>query len=356
MKPLPQVSVLMPVRDGERWMSASIDSVLRQTLTDFELIIVNDGSVDRTPAILESYALRDQRIRVIHTDRKGVAVALNHGLAQARAALTARLDADDLCVPYRLEKQVQFLSCWPDVALLGSWAEMIDENGKILRQIKPKTRHHDLVALLERRNPFVHSSIMMRTAVARALGGYRTAFEAAEDYDLWLRICKTNQVANLAEFLIQYRQHTVNVSKIKMVRQAFSVRLAQRCQPGHPGSAPEAQSQLDAPPDFLSPQANDTFYAEDAAIYRFLALAEPETAGRVDINSIDLQQIRRRTPQLSHDERKLAALAVVNLLHSITRLPFSRVSLVVLLFQLHPARALRIAFRLFSGACARYRA
>src|SRR5882724_7396298 len=74
MKPLPQVSVLMPVRDGERWLSASIDSVLQQTLTDFELIIVNDGSIDRTPAILESYVLRDQRIRVIHTDQKGVAV------------------------------------------------------------------------------------------------------------------------------------------------------------------------------------------------------------------------------------------------------------------------------------------
>ena len=340
MKPVPQVSVLMPVQDGERWLSASIDSVLQQTLTDLELIIIDDGSVDRTPAILEAYALRDHRMRVIRIDRKGIVVALNHGLTQARAALTARLDADDLCAPCRLEKQVQFLSNWPDIALLGSWAEMIDENGKILQQIKPKTGHDDLIRVLERSNPFVHSSIMMRTEVARRHGGYRAAFEAAEDYDLWLRICRTNQVANLAEFLVQYRRHTANVSQIKMVRQAFSVRLAQKCQAGDP----DEEFPIDTPPDFLSPQANNRFYAEDAAIYRFLALADPKVS--VDVNSIDLQLLRRKIPQLSHDERKLAGLAVVNLLHSLTPLPFRRASLVVLLFKLHPVRALRLALTL----------
>src|SRR3954463_9752559 len=148
MKPLPQVSVVMPVRDGERWLSASIDSVLQQTLADFELIIIDDGSLDQTPVILQSYARRDQRIRVFAVDRKGLSAALNHGLAQVRAALTARLDGDDLCMPNRLERQVQYLSARRDIALLGSWAEMIDENDKVLRRIMPKTGHDDLVRLL----------------------------------------------------------------------------------------------------------------------------------------------------------------------------------------------------------------
>jgi len=350
MKPLPQVSIVMPVRDGERWLSASIDSVLQQTLADFELIIIDDGSLDQTPAILQSYARRDQRIRAFAVDRKGLSTALNHGLAQVRAALTARLDGDDLCMPNRLERQVQYLSGRRDIALLGSWAEMIDENDKVLRRIMPKTGHDDLVRLLGRRlNPFVHSSIMMRTEVARAHGGYRAAFEAAEDYDLWLRICKTNQIANLAEFLVQYRKHQANVSQNKMVRQAFSVRLAQRCQFSHPTVGSETALQLDEPPDFLSPQARSTFYAEDAAIYRFLALAEPQASSRVDVNSIDLPQFRRRILQLSHDERKLAGSAVMNLLRQNHPSSFSRVSLIAVLFCLHSLPLVRRASALVSG-------
>src|SRR5437868_6051181 len=127
MQPSPQVSVLMPVRDGERWLSTAIDSVLRQTLTDFELIVIDDGSVDRTPAILHSHATRDRRIRIVKLDRQGVASALNRGLAEARAALVARIDADDLCAPNRLAKQAEFLARRPEIALLGSWAEVIDE-------------------------------------------------------------------------------------------------------------------------------------------------------------------------------------------------------------------------------------
>ena len=123
----PQVSVVLPVRNGARWLGEALQSVIAQTLAAWELIAIDDGSTDDTPGILADFAKRDGRIRVIRQEPLGLVAALNRGLAEVRAPLLARLDADDRALPERLDRQVRYLAGHPDVGLLGSWAHEIDE-------------------------------------------------------------------------------------------------------------------------------------------------------------------------------------------------------------------------------------
>ncbi|HKW90389.1 MAG TPA: glycosyltransferase, partial [Methylomirabilota bacterium] len=156
----PAVSVLMSVRDGARWVAAAIDSVLGQTLSDLELIVVDDGSTDDTPMLLTR--VRDPRLVVERQAHAGLARALGRGLALARAPLVARLDADDLARPDRLERQHAFLAAHPEVGLLGAAARVVDEAGREVGEVRPPEDDATLRRVLIRRNPFVHSSIMAR--------------------------------------------------------------------------------------------------------------------------------------------------------------------------------------------------
>ena len=224
----PQFTVVMPVRNGARWLGEAVASVVAQTLPDWELIAIDDGSTDDTPRILGDWERRDRRIRAIRQDALGLVAALNRGLAEARAPLMARLDADDRALPQRLERQLHHLNAHPGIGLLGSWAQEIDEQGARRGELKPATEPEQLARVLMQGNPFVHSSVMFRTEVVRRLNGFRPAFRAAEDYDLWLRIAETAKLANLPEILVEYRWHSGNVTNRNAIRQAFSVRLAQR--------------------------------------------------------------------------------------------------------------------------------
>ncbi len=176
----PRVSVVMPVRDGERFLREALDSTLAQTLDDLELIVVDDGSTDATPAILAEAAQRDSRVRVQRQEPGGLTVALNAGCALARAPLIARMDADDVMLPDRLERQVAYLDAHPDVALLGGGIVLVDETG---REIDREPGRPQLDFLV--RNELTHATVMMRADAFRALGGYR--LDQSEDYDLWLR-------------------------------------------------------------------------------------------------------------------------------------------------------------------------
>ena len=130
-------------------------------MPDWELIAVDDGSTDDTPRILGDWERRDRRIRVIRQDALGLVAALNRGLADARAPLLARLDADDRARPQRLERQLRHLDAHPGIGLLGSWAQKIDEHGTQRGQIKPATEPEQLSRALMQGNPFVHSSVMI---------------------------------------------------------------------------------------------------------------------------------------------------------------------------------------------------
>ena len=199
----PAVSVLMGVRDGAAWLPGAIQSVLGQTLEDLELIVVDDGSTDATPALLA--APRDPRLIVERQPRAGLAVALNRALGRARGPLVARLDADDVALPTRLERQRAFLLAHTEVGLLGTAARVIDESGRDVEIIRPPEDDRDIRRVLIRRNPFVHSSVMLRRSVLASAGGYDPSFPVAQDYDLWLRLSAITRMANLAEPLIVRR-------------------------------------------------------------------------------------------------------------------------------------------------------
>jgi len=341
----PRVTVLMPVRDGERWLRQAVESALAQTMPDLELLVVDDGSGDATPRIVAGYAERDRRVRLLTQAPEGLVAALNRGLAAAAAPLIARLDADDIALPQRLERQLDHLARHPDIVLLGSWAEEIDDEGRTTGQLRPPAEGAVLADQLLAMNPFIHSTVTFRTATVRGLGGYRAAFEAAEDDELWQRMAEAGRVAILPEALIRYRAHQANVTSRKRIRQAFSARLARHASLIRRREGHDPALGLAGPPDWWADEAEQAFYVEDAQIYRFLELADPETAAAADLNRLDLAGFARLVPQLNRRERKLAQLAIVNLLRSGRRPQQLRLGeLLPLLMRLDPVQAFRLAF------------
>lgn len=206
------VTILMAVHNGEHYLRDAIRSILCQTFEEFEFLIVNDGSTDRTREIILSYD--DPRIHLVdQQDRLGLPKSLNLGLRLAKGEFIARQDADDISEPQRLAKQVAFLEVRPDVALVGTWYKVIDSTGRQIGATKLprdclKIRWHLLFY-----NTFVHSSIMLRRSpVVGQVGLYDETFHYAQDYDLWCRIAGSLSVANVPEYLIQYRDHASSMT------------------------------------------------------------------------------------------------------------------------------------------------
>jgi len=345
----PSISVVMPVRNGARWLNDAIKSVVVQTFHDFELLIIDDGSTDETPKILEEWLTRDGRIRVLRQDELGLVAALNRGLDEARGPLLARLDADDCAAAARFERQIRVLEDNPSIGLIGSWAARIDAYGRNRGYLRPETRPEKIADMLTRANPLIHSTVMFRTEVARRLGGYRAALEAAEDYDLWLRMSEVTRLANVAEPLVQYRRHDMNVSARRVIRQSFSVRLAQRATGIRRQTGRDPATCITTPPDWRSPEALGAFYADDAIIYRLLDLADPEWASRS--RQVDFSPLVERLSLLNHAERRMATLAIINQLREtpVTHVTSTARTLVQMLCR-RPDTALLIARALFSRA------
>lgn len=211
--PLPRVSILMPVRNEGPFLRAALDSLYRQTLTDWELVVVDDGSDDATPLILSAAARRDQRVCVIRREGGGLVAALNAGLARCRAPLVARMDGDDICHPRRLELQAAHLDAHHGTGMVAcafrhfprpglkrgmlgyeAWQNGLDEHGLIMRDLFVES-------------PFVHPSVMARRGILERLGGYRDC-GWPEDYDLWLRMAASGVVfARLPQQLLFWRDH-----------------------------------------------------------------------------------------------------------------------------------------------------
>src|SRR5438552_255214 len=193
----------MSVHNGAPWVRDAVASVLAQTAGDLELIVIDDGSTDASPELLA--AVRDSRVRTERREHAGLTRALNRALALARAPLVARLDADDLALPERLALQRAFLGSHPDVGLLGTGAREVDAAGREIARIRPPSDDAALRRALIRRNPFVHSSVMIRRAVLERTGGYDETLPVAQDYDLWMRVSQLTRMANLPEPLVVRR-------------------------------------------------------------------------------------------------------------------------------------------------------
>jgi glycosyltransferase involved in cell wall biosynthesis len=213
MAALLRISILMPVRNEAAYLPAALDSLARQTLRTWELVAVDDGSGDETPAILAAAARDDSRIRVILREGGGLVAALNSGLAACRAPLLARMDGDDICHPRRLELQAAYLDSHPDIGLVACgfrhFPRSTLKQGMLAYEAWQNTLElHDLI-MRDRfiESPFVHPSIMTRRSLIDAAGGYRDC-GWAEDYDLWLRLADSGvRFTRLPQTLFFWRDH-----------------------------------------------------------------------------------------------------------------------------------------------------
>ena len=213
-QPRPAVSVVMAVYNAGDFLAEAVESVLEQTFGDFEFVIVDDGSTDGSAAKLAAYAAADRRVRVLTQANAGLVASLNRGIEQSRAVLIARMDADDVCRPDRLARQVRFMEEHPEVVLLGGGYELIDGAGRALRAFEPPADDGSLQRLcLAGLTPISHPLAMFRRDAALSVGGYDPAYATAEDLDLWLRLGEVGRLACLPGVILGYRMHAKSMSE-----------------------------------------------------------------------------------------------------------------------------------------------
>jgi Glycosyl transferase family 2 len=205
---VPVVSVVMSVFNGERFLEEAVESILNQSYREFEFILINDGSTDRSGEIMESFANKDSRLHVYHQENKGFIEALNRGCTLARGKYIARSDADDIAMRDRLTWQVEFIEKHPEVGIVGGAVEVIDSTGKTLEtSVNPVDDRQIRSALLRGECPFWNSTVLMRKDAFVSAGEYRRIFTFAEDHDLFLRIADRYKLSNLTQILTKYRLH-----------------------------------------------------------------------------------------------------------------------------------------------------
>lgn len=228
----PSVTVLMCVYNGARFLDESLDSIRNQTYTDYEFLIVDDGSTDATPEILARHAVEDSRIRILRQKNGGVISAINHGFTEAKGEFIARMDSDDVARPHRLAVQIEFLKSNPKIALVGGAIEVTDAAGRPVQIIRlPETPEQLRRQMLESGCSIANPTVLFRRQAFIDAGGLRPAYLHAEDYDLWLRMMEKHDLANLPEVLLSYRRHEGSVS-IQWPRQqtlsSFCARITAR--------------------------------------------------------------------------------------------------------------------------------
>jgi hypothetical protein len=211
-----KISVLMPVYNAGAYLAQAVESVLRQTHHDIELVIIDDCSTDGSAKTIRRFARRDARVRpVYHAKNQGLAATLNEGLALATSAYVARMDQDDESLPGRLAEQAAFLDAHPDVAVVGSWARNMGRTPDLDRLVRLPFTDAEIKSRLPEQNCLYHPSVMFRRQPVLDAGGYRAEFKNAEDYDLWLRLSRRHALANIPRPLLRYR---LSVSGMTMGR------------------------------------------------------------------------------------------------------------------------------------------
>ncbi len=222
----PRVSALITVRNGERYLQQAVRSILDQDLRDLELVVVDDGSTDRTPAILAELAAGDPRMRVVTQPAMGIPQAANRGLVECRGGFIARMDADDVALPQRFRRQLAYLEETGHVCV-GSYVEYIDEKGRYLTTLRVPTEDADIQSrTLRGHGAIYHPSAMIRREALDRIGGYDETFEVALDLDLWLRLGEIGTLGNVPEPLLRYRLHAKSASETRRYRQRELARLA----------------------------------------------------------------------------------------------------------------------------------
>lgn len=215
----PEVSVVMAVYNGRPYLEESVESILSQTFEDFEFIIVNDGSEDGSGKILKQFAMKDERIQLVHQENRGHVASLNRGLKLAQGRYVARMDADDISHPERLRRQVNFLDDNPDVGVAGTQVTVIDEEGKEIDHWTPPTEPSLVAWRLLFNACFTHPSIMMRRSLLQELGGYALWAESAGDHELWTRAVQVSRLTTVPCTLLKFRRSGGSITATKRAEQ-----------------------------------------------------------------------------------------------------------------------------------------
>lgn len=203
----------MPAYNAGPYIGEAIASVLKQSFTDFELLIINDGSTDNTAAIINAYAYRDSRVVLISQENKGVSAALNLGLQHARAPYIARFDADDICYTERLKIQYDFITAHPEYSIIGSAVDYMDVAGRFIFTHHPEAHLNEEIQELKYTVcPFIHSSVFYKKDAIISSGGYNEHAYTFEDHFLWVNILKDHKACNLSQPLIKVRLNPGSVT------------------------------------------------------------------------------------------------------------------------------------------------
>jgi glycosyltransferase involved in cell wall biosynthesis len=221
------VSVVMAVFNGEKYLKEAVGSVLSQSLDDFEFIIIDDGSSDGTASIVRSFG--DKRIKLISRENKGLAPSLNEGIGIARGKYVVRMDADDICMPDRFRKQIEFMEVHPECSVLGSSAIIIDKDGAYLYESSVETEWADIKARLPLAVPIFHSSTVFERDKVLKCGGYQEGVrQYLEDTVLWNRMARYGELRNLPDALIKYRLVPESISGYDRKTNAVLASVAER--------------------------------------------------------------------------------------------------------------------------------
>jgi glycosyltransferase involved in cell wall biosynthesis len=208
---MPTISVIMSVYNGEKYLNEAISSVLSQDFSDFEFIIIDDGSTDKSLEIIKSF--NDERVKIISRENRGLIASLNQAISASTGEYIARMDADDICLPNRFSVQLKAFNN-PEIAVVGSWATKINENGEELGLMSyPPSEHQKIKRFFIKHNPFIHSSMMIKKEVFDNVGVYDSKYKHAEDYELWSRMLHKFKAVNIPDPLIKYRINNSGVTK-----------------------------------------------------------------------------------------------------------------------------------------------
>lgn len=202
-----KISVVMSIFNQENFLKESIESILNQTYRDFEFLILDDASTDKSLKIIKTF--KDKRIKVFQNrERQGLAKRLNFLIRQTKGEYIARMDGDDISSVNRLKEQIEFLDKHARIALVGSWVKIIDDKGKAIGEFKHPIKYEDIKKAILSYNPFMHSSVMFRKNVFEKIGGYDENLFYSQDYDLFLRVAVKYPCVNIPKFLLKFRWQT----------------------------------------------------------------------------------------------------------------------------------------------------
>ena len=316
----PAISVVLCVYNGETYLRAAIDSILAQTFTDFELILVNDGSTDGSGDICRTYAKGDPRVVLIDCPtNSGVATAANAGIAKSRAPLIARMDADDLSMPERLACQYAYMMKHPNIAVLGSATRTIDAAGKVTRRNHYPLTPTKIKRALEQSYCVIQGVCLMRKEAILKAGGYRIVFQStAEDYDLFLRISDLGyDLANLPQPLLNRRIHGNNITQVSckktFLASGFALLSHKTRQAGLPDPLSEAETLhiglLETFPAHLRHDIGVSLFLHDHADL----LYSESSAGKRGPSTLTYvwQDYLKRKPQIKHSPMLCSALLIL---------------------------------------------